>query len=118
MSAMRKLLGKGLLGVLLAYVLAAQALLAGPTLAASFTTAHELCVTGEDQPAAPSHHAGVECCLAAQAAPPFAIENGPTASFLPMRIAVPFVFAARALPSQQIFARDHAQARAPPQILV
>ena len=118
MSAMRKLLGKSLLGMLLAYVLAAQAMLAGPSLAASFSTAHELCLTGEDQPAAPSHHGGLECCLAAQAFQPVAFENTATPSLLPMRHAVPFVFAARALPSQKLFAPDHAQARAPPQSLV
>ena len=118
MSTMRKLLGKGLLGVLLAYVLAAQAMLAGPSLAATFSTAHELCLTGEDQPAAPPHHAGVECCLAVQAVQPVALDNTATPALLPMRQAVPFIFAARALPSQKFYAPDHAQARAPPRFLV
>jgi hypothetical protein len=118
MSFCRALLRNGLFGVLLAYVLAAQAMLAGPLLAAPVSAAHELCLTGEAAPAdGPPHHGGL-CCLAAQPFQPIGFGPSPARAALAMREAVPALYAAALLPWADGQGPERPAARGPPTSLV
>lgn len=118
MRFFRALLRNGLVGVLLAYVLATQAMLAGPLMAAPLTAAHELCLTENGQPA-PDHasHALGSCCLAAGHAQPVALDLAPVASIIPMRDMVTAVYQSVAPPQAVAHTLPHPPARGPPFIL-
>jgi hypothetical protein len=118
MSFCRALLRNGLFGVLLAYVLAAQAMLAGPLLAAPVSAAHELCQTGKTAPADDLPHHGGTCCLAAQPFQPIGFGPAPERVALAMREAVPALYAAALMPWAEGQGPEHPAARGPPSPLV
>ena len=120
MVVMRAILRKGLVGLLLAYVLAAQAMLAGPLLAAPVSAAHELCLSGASEPAqdAAPHDAGLCCLVACSATSVLALEGPSLSSLMAMRHAVPATYVAVALPSLATDVLHHASARDPPLNLV
>lgn len=120
MTAFRALLRNGLFGVLLAYALAAQAMLAGPALAGVPQNAqHELCLNGEPMPDGAPGHDGHDCpCLSAAAFQSMILLPVQTAFALPMRDAVPAMFARAAQPSPIGFGPGSPAARGPPVLLV
>jgi hypothetical protein len=119
MTVFRAILRQGFVGVVLAYVLAAQALLVGPSLAAPVSAAHELCLSGETAPPSdPAHHTAGLCCLAACNVPAVALAVSPEASVLPMRRAVPWAYAPFSAPWQDAQIPAHAPQRGPPASLV
>ena len=120
MVFVRALLRQGFIGVALAYALVAQALLAGPMLAQPVQIAHQLCVTGETSPALPDdHHGGHDCpCLAAHPGHAFVAGPEPLAFALPMRAAVPLIYAAALVASPFGSGPESPAARGPPLFLV
>lgn len=118
MSFFRALLRNSLFGVLLAYVLAAQAMLAGPLLAAPVSAAHELCLTGDSAPTDDPHHGGGACCLAAPASHAIGPDLAPASALVAMRDAVPALYAAARLPSREGQGPESPAARGPPSVFV
>lgn len=118
MKWIRALLRHGLFGIALAYVLAAQAMLVGPGLAATSLAQHELCVSADVTPDPEPHHPGGLCCLAACSLQPVALGAAPSADQLSMRVAVPVLYEAALLPSSAGHGPDRPAARGPPLLLV
>ena len=120
MTALRALLRHVLFGIVLAYVMTVQALLAGPLLAAPLHAGlHELCLTGEAAPDGAPVHGGHDCpCLAPGAHQVSSAVPPVPAITLPMRVAVPFAYAAPVLPSGEGQGPESPAARGPPSILV
>jgi hypothetical protein len=118
MSFCRALLRNSFFGVLLAYVLAAQAMLVGPLLAAPVSAAHELCLTGETAPDDGVPHHGGLCCLPAQPFQPLSFNPAPVRAALAMREAVPALYAAALLPWADGQGPERPAARGPPASLV
>ena len=117
MRLIRALLRQGLFAIALAYVLATQAMLAGPSMAATSLAQHELCVSGEaGSDAVPQHQAGL-CCLAACSLQPVALGVTPLAVQLSMRSAVPVVYEAALRPSSTGQGPESPAARGPPTLL-
>lgn len=118
MSFVRALLRKGLFGVMLAYGLAAQAMLAGPSLVAPLAAAHELCLTGEAAPHDDLHHSGGACCLGASAFQAATLGPVPMGTAVTMRDAVPALYAPALMLSGEGHGPDDPAARGPPSRLV
>ena len=119
MTLLRALLRNGLLGVLLAYALAVQALLAGPLLAAPLSPGHALCITTDgDASTDDAHAAGGLCCLATLQLQPVWQADTPAIATMPMRVAVPWTFGWVSLPRRDALIPDHAPPRGPPFSLV
>lgn len=120
MTAFRALLRHGLFGIMLAYALAVQAMLAGPVLAGPLKTGpHEICLTSEAMPEGTPGHGGHDCpCLVPGAGHGSASLIAPEAMALPMRHAVPFIYAAPFLPWSEGQGPESPAARGPPPQLV
>jgi hypothetical protein len=118
MKWIRALLRQGLVGCVLAYVLAAQTMLAGPALAATVSSQHELCLSGESAPDQTTHHEWGACCIAACAVQKIVLEAVPLAVPLAMRQAVPILYAVPSLPFSAAHGPDRPSARGPPSLLV
>lgn len=120
MNAMRILLRQGLFGIVLAYAMAVQAMLAGPLLAAPLQNAgQELCLTGDAMPDGSAHHGGHDCpCLVPGHVHFSASLPVPAATALPMRNAVPFAYAAPFQPWGEEQGPENPGARGPPSDLV
>lgn len=120
MTAFRALLRHGLLGIVLAYAMAVQAMLAGPLLASQPQHAqHELCLTGEQAPGGAPAHGGDDCPCIVPGSLAFApVIPAAPAFTLPMRLAVPFAYGAAFLPWTEGQGPESPAARGPPASLV
>lgn len=119
MMIVRALLRQGLFGLALAYALLAQALLAGPMLAHPAQMAADLCISGETIPTTPQEpHGGHDCpCLSAHPGHASVAGPAPVALALPMRAAVPFLYAAALVASPFGSGPESPAARGPPVFL-
>lgn len=123
MICVRALLRQGFFGVALAYALLAQALMAGALLSNPVhAMAPELCVIGEAIPLAPdgssNQQGGHDCpCLAAHPAHASVAGSEPVAFAVPMRAAVPFIYAAALVASPFGSGPESPAARGPPLLL-